>query len=231
MIAVMLSKWVGDAFGKRGIYESWIHFQGYPFIDNKDDSPVPDVPVSQLMTRYEDLVCITGTGNTIESLQDLLKDHRFRGFPVIAEFRDPVLLGYISRTELTFALNSAIRSRAMPITTECYFQHQPLADPTVTLDLRPWMDQTPITLSARSSFQMTKDMFEKLGLKYVVFTDKGVLAGLLTKKDLWYVLNEGEVGRVGHGVGALREENVAREDERGLLREEDEDGDGRGGEG
>ncbi|KAJ3557827.1 hypothetical protein NPX13_g9847 [Xylaria arbuscula] len=28
MIAVMLSKWVGDAFSRRGIYESWIHFNG-----------------------------------------------------------------------------------------------------------------------------------------------------------------------------------------------------------
>ena len=218
MVAVMISKWVGDAFGKRGIYESWIHFQGYPFLDNRDDAPVPDVPVAQLMTRLEDLVCITATGHTIESLRNLLREHRFRGFPVVNESREATLLGYISRTELQFALNSATStSRSLPINTQCFFQHQPLADPSVTLDLRPWMDQTPITLSSRSSLQLTNDMFQKLGLRYIAFVDRGGLAGLLTKKDLWLVLNEGEEGKVGHGVGALREETDEREDEHGLL--------------
>lgn len=233
MIAVMLSKWIGDAFGKRGIYESWIHFQGYPFLDNKDDAPVPDVPVAQIMTRFEDLICITATGHTIESLRDLLREHRFRGFPVVSDLHDATMLGYISRTELQFALDSpASASRNLPETTECYFQHQPLADPTVTLDLRPWMDQTPIALSSRTSFQLTKDMFEKLGLRYVIFTDRGALAGLLTKKDLWYVLNEGEVGRVGRGAGVLREETEGEEDQRGLLHSDNNDRDTiRGGEG
>lgn len=221
MIAVMLSKWVGDAFGKRGIYESWIRFHEYPFIDNKDDTPVPDAPISQIMTRVEDLVCITATGHTISSLNDLLREHHFRGFPVIQSLHSPILLGYISRTELSFALSS----RSLPETTECDFLHQPLADPTITLDLRPWMDHTPITLSSRSSLPLVKDMFIQLGLRYIVFTDRGQLAGLMTKKDLWYVLNEGGAGRVGHGGGVLREDGgPGREDERGLLGDEEEDG-------
>ncbi|EHL01986.1 putative H(+)/Cl(-) exchange transporter 3 [Glarea lozoyensis 74030] len=44
MIAVMLSKWIGDAFGKRGIYESWIHFNEYPFLDNSEETVIPDIP-------------------------------------------------------------------------------------------------------------------------------------------------------------------------------------------
>ncbi|KAK1064775.1 chloride channel [Friedmanniomyces endolithicus] len=207
MIAVMLSKWVGDAFGKKGIYESWIQFQGYPFIDNKDDAAVPDVPVSQIMMRYEALVCITATGHTIGSLRTLLQEHRFRGFPVIDAERESLLLGYISRTELSFALNAA-DSSTLIATTPCFFQHGEGADPSTTLDLRPWMDQTPITLSARSSLQLTKDMFEKLGLRNVLFTDKGMLAGLLTKKDLWFVLEEEEDGRlVGEWSGVLDQRN------------------------
>ncbi|QIX00352.1 hypothetical protein AMS68_005869 [Peltaster fructicola] len=220
MVAVMISKWVGDAFGKRGIYEAWIRFQGYPFLDNKDDAPVPDVAVSQIMTRIEDLVCIASSGHTIESLRELLKAHRFRGFPVIQSSQMPILLGYISRTELLFALDSATSSpagRALPETTEAFFSHQPLTDPTVTLDLRPWMDQTPITLSSKSGLQLTSDMFQKLGLRYIVLVDRGRLAGLMTKKDLWLVLNEGDTDRAGQGTGVLREVNDNREDERGLL--------------
>lgn len=218
MIAVMLSKWVADAFGKRGIYESWIHFQGYPFLDNKDDTPVPDVSVSQIMTRLDDLVCITATGHSIESLQDLLTEHRFRGFPVIQDSREAALLGYISRTELQYALDSATSTaRSLPPSTECFFSHQPLADPTITLDLRPWMDQTPITLRSNSTLQLTNEMFQKLGLKYLIFVDRGSLMGLLTKKDLWFVLDAGEESRIGSGAGALREDVDGNEDEAGLL--------------
>lgn len=37
MTAAMFSKWVGDAFGKEGIYDGHIRLNGYPFLDNKDE--------------------------------------------------------------------------------------------------------------------------------------------------------------------------------------------------
>ncbi|KAI9665429.1 MAG: hypothetical protein M1829_005708 [Trizodia sp. TS-e1964] len=226
MIAVMISKWVGDAVGKKGIYESWIHFNEYPFLDNRDEAPIPDVPVSQIMTRIEDLVVITATEHTIESLNDLLSANPHRGFPVISDLRDALLLGYISRTELLYALHTSLSPpRSLPPDAEAYFSHQPLADPRTSLDLRPWMDQTPITLSSKSSLQLTANIFQKLGLRYVLFSDRGVLQGLLTKKDVWYTLNgaEGE-GRQGVGDGVLREEG--RGESRGLLGGGDSDSHG-----
>ncbi|KAI9799095.1 MAG: hypothetical protein M1833_004289 [Piccolia ochrophora] len=220
MIAVMLSKWVGDAQGKRGIYESWIHFKEYPFLDNRDEAPIADVPASQIMTRIEDLVVLTATGHTIATLNTLLATQPHRGFPVVADARDALLLGYISRNELSFALNAALSpARNLAPSAEAYFTHHPHADVRSTLDLRPWMDQTPITLSSRSSLPLTANLFQKLGLRYVLFCDRGVLQGLLTKKDVWYVLNGAEEGRTGVGAGALREEG--RGEERGLLAERD----------
>lgn len=222
MIAVMISKWVGDAQGKRGIYESWIHFNEYPFLDNRDEAPVPDVPITQIMARIEDLVVLTATGHTIETLNDLLSTQAHRGFPVISDTRDALLLGYISRSELTFALTSALGSaRNLSPSTETYFSHQPLADPRTTLDLRPWMDQTPITLSSKSSLQLTVNMFQKLGLRYVLFCDRGVLQGLLTKKDVWYIINGAEDGKRDATLGSLRVEG--RGEGRGLLNDRDID--------
>ncbi|KAJ4363669.1 chloride channel [Neocucurbitaria cava] len=225
MIAVMISKWIGDAISPRGIYEAWIHFNGYPFLDNRDDngSSIPDVSAAHVMTRIEDLTAITATGHTIASLRQMLAHHRFRGFPVIdnspSTTRDALLLGYISRTELHYALQAALtppRNLSAP-DTEAYFSHQPLSDPATSLDLRPWMDQTPITLNAKASFQLTVSMFQKLGLRYVLFTDRGMLRGLLTKKDVWYVLNgmeeqmeEERAEGGGEGAG-LREEREGRE--------------------
>lgn len=216
MIAVMLGKWIGDAIEPKGIYEAWIHFNGYPFLDNRDDdaATVPHVPASRVYTRIEDLAIIEATGHTIQTLQDLLNEHPFRGFPIIDNPRDALLLGYISRTELAFALQSATAApRTLPQDTQAYFAHQALADPTTTLDLRPWMDQTPITLNSKASLQLSVNMFMRLGLKYVIFVERGGLRGLLTKKDVWLCLNGAEAGELGE-----------REDRRGPAGDEDTTG-------
>jgi chloride channel 3/4/5 len=284
MIAVMLSKWIGDAFSKRGIYESWIQFNEYPYIDNKDDTPAPDVKVSNIMTSVEEMVSIDAREeHSIQSLRTLLSTTTYRGFPVIlstasasglasSSLLSPLatperattpftvtttksptntLLGYISRTELTFALtvatsptnnpssnghsSSGTPSRNLPPHTPCFFTHDPTAPPLTTLDLRPWMDQTPMTLNSESSLQLAVNMFQRLGLRYLLFVERGALRGLLTKKDLWWVLNTKEMGEQSGfvpGVGVLREENGGgpdgvsedREEERGLLAREREVG-------
>jgi chloride channel 3/4/5 len=259
MMAVMLAKWVGDVFSKRGIYESWIQFKEYPYLDNKDDTPVPDVPASNIMTRAEEMTCLDAREkHTIESLLQLLERTTYRGFPVIsareptsaASFHPPsgpgsrhdllnqILLGYISRTELLYSLQVASAAtnslkypggRGLALTSPCYFTHNPAASPRNTLDLRPWMDQTPITLNTNSSFQLAVNMFQKLGLRYLLFVDRGAFCGLLTKKDIWWVLNAGETATKANnfvaGAGVLREEadegveHENNEEERGLLRE------------
>ena len=220
MIAVMISKWVGDAFGKRGIYETWIQFNEYPFLENKDDSPVPDVPASQIMTQLQDTAVLTATGHSIQSIHDFLVAHPYRGFPVVSESTTNILLGYISRTELLYAIKiAAAEPRSLPPSTDVYFSHQAAADPQKTLDLRPWMDQTPITLNGKSSLQLTVNMFQKLGLRYVLFCDRGALQGLLTKKDVWFVLDRSDESEPAVDEGALREES--RGEGRGLLARDD----------
>ena len=221
MIAVMLSKWVGDAFGKRGIYESWIQFNEYPFLDNRDESSIPDVPISQIMTQVDELITLSATGHTLQMLQDFLQANAQRGFPVVSDTVSNVLLGYISRAELIYALKTAsTEPRRLPPNTEVYFSHQPLADPQSAVDLRPWMDQTPITLNSKSTLHLTIDMFQKLGLKYILFCDRGALQGLLTKKDIWYVLNNPEENKPETGKEDFNERRgnqERRSEERGLL--------------
>ncbi|KAI0480636.1 chloride channel [Xylariaceae sp. FL0804] len=216
MVAVMLSKWVGDAFGRRGIYESWIQFNEYPFLDSGDEGGgaqlVPDIPAGQIMTRIEDLVVLTATGHTIASLRAVLASCPYRGFPVVSDARDAVLLGYISRGELAYSLGAA--RCELPPGTEASFGRSQRGTGTGarTLDLRPWMDQTPLTLPSRSSLHLAVAYFQKLGVRYVVFSDRGVLQGLLTKKDCWLLLNGAEetrraaaaAGGGAYGVGVGR---------------------------
>lgn len=215
MIAVMLSKWVGDAFGKRGIYESWIRFNEYPFLDNRED-PVPDVPVREVMTRTEDLVVVTETGHSLDSLDALLRAQPYKGFPVVSDTRDARLVGYVSRSELRFALDAARRSGVAP-DAECTFGQDGNNTTTTTpntptatgetstrvLDLRQFVDTTPITLAPGASLMLVASLFQKLGLRYVLFATHGLLQGVLTKKDVFFVLNAEEEGGVGGGMGRL----------------------------
>ncbi|KIY01539.1 uncharacterized protein Z520_03091 [Fonsecaea multimorphosa CBS 102226] len=252
MIAVMLAKWIGDVFSTRGIYESWIQFNEYPYLENKDDATMPHVLVSSLMTRVEEMRCLDANRSyTVENLQNILRTTSYRGFPVVA-FRKPVgdvaetgsnrqyprentLLGYISRVELAFALErlthpSSHQSRPGAETivdsrTPCYFTYHPDIASGSGIDLRPWMDQTPITLNANSSLQLAVHMFQKLGLRYLLFVERGAFRGMLTKKDVWWILSASADGRKTGGFVADAEtvRDSALEDEeeseeaRGLL--------------
>jgi chloride channel 3/4/5 len=71
MIAVMLAKQVADGFGKKGIYETWINLNGYPYLDKMEEYS-RDLGVREVMTKIEDLVVITAVGSTIDSLSTAL---------------------------------------------------------------------------------------------------------------------------------------------------------------
>lgn len=225
MIAVMLAKWVGDIFGLRGIYDAWIQLNEYPYVDNKDDVAVPQVPAASIMTRVEEMTCIDASRSySVEDLRNLLRTTTFRGYPVLkiqrtggmvqtraqqSNLASNILLGYISRTELSYALDHARRLKgdASTATVMCYFVHTE-QDPATGIDLRPWMDQTPITVQAGSTLQLAVSMFQKLGLRYLLLVERGSLKGLLTKKDIWWVLNANEVQKSSTsfvaGTGVLR---------------------------
>jgi chloride channel 3/4/5 len=217
MISVMLSKWIADAVSPKGIYEAWIQLNEYPYLDNKDAAAIPHVSVSNIMTPLSDLKTIDATrAYTIHELRAMLRGSPFKGYPIISsssarnnidepmdrnlEPSQHVLVGYISRTELTFALDQAKKTRKTtaptsqtePDGTNCYFRYSSSTASGEALDLRPWTDQTPITLNANSSFQMAVNMFQSMGLRYLLLVEKGSLKGILTKKDVWWLLNASE---------------------------------------
>ena len=52
MAAAMASKWVGDAFGKDGIYDAHIALNGYPFLDNKEEFDCTTIAADVMQPRY-----------------------------------------------------------------------------------------------------------------------------------------------------------------------------------
>lgn len=72
-------------------------------------------------------------------------------------------------------------------------------------------------------------MFQNLGLRYLLFVDRGAFRGILTKKDVWWILSASQERQKSvdfvAGAGALREttddtEEEGEEEARGLLQED-----------
>lgn len=109
MIVVMITKGVGDLYGKGGIAEQTMKFAGYPFLD-KDEHNFGLLPVGEIMKRDPDVVFAHGM-----PLQEVEKRLRntYRGFPVVRSEADRTLLGYVGKTEVRYALSKARRTKGL----------------------------------------------------------------------------------------------------------------------
>lgn len=118
MIVVMVTKGVGDYYGKGGIAEQTMKFAGYPFLD-KDEYNFGLLPVGEVMKRDPDMVFADGTA--LKDVEERL-NNTYRGFPVVRSQSDRTLLGYVGKTELRFAINKAKRARSsLGGDVKCYF--------------------------------------------------------------------------------------------------------------
>lgn len=67
MISVMVSKWVADAFGKEGIYASWIALHRYPWLPSMDYQDQGQTAID-MMIPVERLVTLTDQALTLRDL-------------------------------------------------------------------------------------------------------------------------------------------------------------------
>ncbi|KAI1335837.1 voltage gated chloride channel [Xylariaceae sp. FL0016] len=201
MIVVGVTKIVSELFGKGGIADRMIWFSGFPFLDNKEEHNF-GVPVSAVMTN--DVVAIPITGMTLESIEDLLRQPKYQGFPIVEDLDTRILVGYVGRTELRYAIDRLRRDRGSTInpSAKCNFSPEPTLSmvtpmtPTVTInhldfgsssastiDFSRFVDATPVTVHPRLPLETVMDMFRKIGPRVILIEHHGRLAGLVTVKD------------------------------------------------
>jgi chloride channel 3/4/5 len=80
-----------------------IWFNGFPFLDNKEEHSF-GVPVSHVMIR--DLILVPSVGLKLDEIESILSETEFGGFPIVQDRDSKVLLGYIGRTELKYAIGT-----------------------------------------------------------------------------------------------------------------------------
>ncbi|KAH6635131.1 chloride channel [Chaetomium sp. MPI-SDFR-AT-0129] len=118
MIVVGVTKAVSDLFGKGGIADRMIWFSGMPFLDHKEEHNF-GVSVSQAM--ISDVISIPATGMTLKTVERLLLKDNYQGFPIVEDDTSRILIGYIGRTELRYAVDRAKRERTLSPLSKCTF--------------------------------------------------------------------------------------------------------------
>ncbi|KAF9427231.1 glycerol ethanol, ferric requiring protein [Podila epigama] len=118
MITLMVTKTVGDYFGRGGIADRYIRLNGYPFLDKEEHSF--GIAVSQVMQK--DVTVLPASGTRLDRVERLLADTNYQGFPVVEDSSSRTLIGYIGRSELRYVIDKAKRARAVSPMAHCFFR-------------------------------------------------------------------------------------------------------------
>ncbi|KAF2010199.1 hypothetical protein BU24DRAFT_428214, partial [Aaosphaeria arxii CBS 175.79] len=199
MIVVGVTKVVSERFGHGGIADRAIWFNGFPFLDNKEEHTF-GVPVSQVMVSR--VVSLPATGIDLRSLERLMSDNQYQGYPIVDDAASKILVGYIGRTELQYALERAKRDQMAPAHAKCTFTSTGLAQETpssqapsvtfdtmsatshqVQIDLSKFIDPTPLAVHPRLPLETVMELFKKMGPRVILIEYRGRLTGLVTVKD------------------------------------------------
>ncbi|XP_060011816.1 H(+)/Cl(-) exchange transporter 3 isoform X3 [Lagenorhynchus albirostris] len=190
MAAVMTSKWVGDAFGREGIYEAHIRLNGYPFLDAKEEFTHTTLAADVMRPRRSDppLAVLTQDNMTVDDIENMINETSYNGFPVIMSKESQRLVGFALRRDLTIAIESARKKQEGIVGSSrvCFAQHTPSlpAESPRPLKLRSILDMSPFTVTDHTPMEIVVDIFRKLGLRQCLVTHNGRLLGIITKKDI-----------------------------------------------
>ena len=198
MIVVGVTKVFADNFAKGGgIADRMIFFNGFPFLDSKED-PVFGIDVDKIMVR--DLITLPVNGLNLGQVEALLNAYPFRGFPIVDSRETRILLGYIGHRELSWAVAQARKDPTFGDDAACYFTtpearvespNTPIIPITPdqgsssrALDFALYIDPAPLTVNPRLPLETAMDIFKALGPRVILVEHKGRLTGLLTIKDV-----------------------------------------------
>jgi CBS domain-containing protein len=214
-IVVGVTKSLSTHFSHGGIADRMIYLNGYPFLDNKTDHTF-GVPVSQVMSTH--ITSLPARGMQLKHLERLVKENTFQGYPIVQDLEGKILVGYVGRTELRYAVERARKEIGVQGTTKCIFTSSGPEEVTPhgssdsssspTLDLSRYIDPTPLTVHPRLPLETVMELFKKMGPRVILIEYRGRLTGLVTVKDCLKYQFKVEAGHAGGD--AVGEEGMER---------------------
>ncbi|KAK3821408.1 MAG: clc channel [Benniella sp.] len=209
MMAVMISKFVGDAFSPDAFFNKLIELNEHPYLDNKKDYNTFGT-AADIADRYLETIDVNDL-NDVESLRRKVEilaalGYSDGGLPIVDR---GILVGYIASNELEHALGLAEKKHPECISSLLYSNRPRMLvrsdsrisstttgdivyDPARTMDFTPFTDQAPLAVSLFSSMDLVMELFIKLGIKYVCVVKAGEHYGMIHKKRLLAFLKEND---------------------------------------
>lgn len=223
MIVVGVTKAVSDRLSHGGIADRMIWFNGFPFLDNKDEHGF-GVPVSQVMTTH--LATLPAIDITLHEVEALLAASTVQGFPIVESRSSKTLIGYIGHTELRYAIDRAKREdSSLTDVTVCTFtssnpysanghdsprtsdsDHHSHSDSNSSIDFTRFINPTPLTVHPRLPLETVMELFKKVGPRVILVEYHGKLTGLVTVKDCLKFQFAHQAADAGHGHGQTDED-------------------------
>jgi len=184
MLAILTAKFVGDLFGE-GIYDAHIVLRGYPYLHEPHEV---SFKARACDVMDDDLECLNCEPSTIGDLRQTLKSTKHGGFPLIRSELDPMLLGYVHTKPLLEHLDGMVAGNALlddefPVIFKKYAKQRV-------------PDETFVRIVPETPLGQVHRIFRQLGVKLVLVTRFGYLAGMITKKAFVDHLQEGRVGHI-----------------------------------
>ncbi|KAH8832275.1 Cl-channel protein [Flagelloscypha sp. PMI_526] len=200
MISVMISKFVGDAFGKDGVYMAWIKFRGYPWIGLGEEFRDSGESEATVMRPLKDVKVIRDGIWSVGEVEELVdKWTEIHGFPVVGMTNTgwDGVVGFVTREEVKRVLHTipahqkthlCVFSSSSSITADS--DSDSLQRPTV--DLSETVDRAPIQLRQTVPLELVVSMFQKMNLHHVIIANgTGKMVGFITKRDVVRLLKRG----------------------------------------
>ncbi|PVG03313.1 Cl-channel protein [Serendipita vermifera] len=178
MISVFISKFVGDALGKEGIYAAWIQLRGYPAFPNQEyrdqgqNAAVAMIPADKIF-------CVRAV-STLQELGSMVNSHEFYGFPVV---QNGMLIGYVTRERLRHAIAPLLQETQNDSSNSyCTFlrHHDEFEGP----DLSDIVDESLMQMRKETPLELVAATFQRMNLRCILFTSRGQFEGLMTKQDI-----------------------------------------------
>ncbi|KAF7322000.1 Chloride channel protein [Mycena kentingensis (nom. inval.)] len=221
-IVLLVTKAVGDFLGTNGIADEMIRFNGFPFLEKEDHAfnvsvsavmrkdlytlnesgmRVKDLEATLSATDFKGFPLISEDGTRMlggyigrTELQYVLERSRKTQDitpDTLCSFKPdgPDAGADLEEYDLSGALTVGIEedfSDAMLENNSAAGQQQ--------IKFWPWVNQTPLTVSPQLPLEIVMQLFKRMGPRVILVEDHGVLAGLVTVKDVlrWIAIEKPE---------------------------------------
>lgn len=182
MIVVAITKSINDKYGKGGIAEQMIKFNGLPLIESKEEYRFNTTVNSAMSTITVAFPSDEAESISLHQLKKLLAKTTYNGFPIIQSTAHPRVIGYITRADIEYNLENAVSG--VNETSKCNFNSEKSQNEENCIEFGAVVNRHPFTVNVTTTLEYVLDVFVKLGPRFILVEQEGLLVGIITRKDI-----------------------------------------------